>query len=74
MHAAQMQNSMTEPKLTYWLDKFGIGNDDNDIEFDREALHGKQVSPEFAAVVLLNQIDRRLRYMETILHQKFEED
>lgn len=74
MHATPRENSMTEPKLTYWLDKLGMGKDDDDIEFDRESLHGKQVSPEFAAVVLLNQIDRRLRDIETILHQKFEED
>ena len=64
---------MTEPKITYWLDKLGLGNDDDDIEFDRESLHGKQVSPEFAAIVLLKQIDRRLSTIEMILHQRFEE-
>lgn len=64
---------MTEPKITFWLDKLGLGNDDDDIEFDREALHGKQVRSEFAAVVLLNQIDRRLKTIEMMLHQEFGE-
>lgn len=67
------ERDMTEPTITYWLDKYGLGNDDDDIEFDREALHGKSISPELATVVLLNQINRSLKSIEIILHEQFGE-
>lgn len=65
---------MTDPKITYHLDKLGLGNESNDIEIDREALHGNEISPQIAAVLLLDQIDRRLRDISLILHQQFEQE
>jgi hypothetical protein len=60
---------MTDPKMTYFLDKLGLGNESNDIEIDREALHGQEVSPQVATVLLLQQIERHLSDISTVIHE-----
>lgn len=64
---------MTEPTIIYHLDKLGLGNESNDIVIDREALHEKEISPQIATVLLLQQIDGRLRDISLILHQQLEQ-
>ena len=60
---------MAEPKITYFLDKHGLGNESNDVEIDREALHGKEISPQVATVLLLQQIERHLRDISINIHE-----
>lgn len=55
---------MSDTPFTYFLDPHNLGLDDDEIEFDREAMHGKPVSPAIAAVILLRQINSRLRDLQ----------
>jgi len=60
---------VADPTFTYFLDKLGLGNEEDSIEIDREALHGKEVSAEVATVILLRQINSRLRDIELFMRQ-----
>lgn len=59
---------MSDPKITYELDRFGMGDESDHIIIDREALHEQEVSPAVATVILLQQINWRLRDISMILH------
>lgn len=58
---------MSEIKLTFRLDNIALSSTKGTIDLDLEYLHGEAVSADLATVILLRQIDDKLRRIEEIL-------
>lgn len=65
---------MSEPTLIYHLDKFGLGDESDHIDIDREALHEQEISPQIATVILLKQIERHLSDISKLMHESRDRD
>ncbi|WP_082699819.1 helix-turn-helix domain-containing protein [Novosphingobium barchaimii] len=54
-------------RFLYQVGPNNLGIDDDDISFDREAHDGKEIDAQTATVILLKQIDQRLRNIQNLM-------